>query len=147
MLREHPCLSRHIDPPRTYTRHWFSVLPQIWWSATVGWMKVSHITTNVLFQKIYIVVLKINEISSPSQKFIHPNRPDGVKVSMYTVCFLPEIEWNILIYTEKLCSPNPNPLGLISKTIILLGIEWHIQICIERSCLPIPTPHVGRAVC
>ena len=53
MLREHPCLSMHIEPPRTYIRHWISVLLQTWWSPTVGYMKASLITTNVLFQRIY----------------------------------------------------------------------------------------------
>ena len=40
------------EPPTTYIRHWISVLPQTWWSPTVGWMKASLITTNVLFQRI-----------------------------------------------------------------------------------------------
>ena len=30
MLREHPYLSMHREPPRTSTRHWFSVLLQTW---------------------------------------------------------------------------------------------------------------------
>ena len=30
-----------------------SVLPQTWWSPTVGWMKASLISTNFLFQTIY----------------------------------------------------------------------------------------------
>ena len=53
MLREHPYLSMHIEPPRTYIRHWISVLPQTWWSPAVGWMKASLISTNVLFQRIF----------------------------------------------------------------------------------------------
>ena len=53
MLREHLCLSMHIEPPGTYIRHWISVLPQTWWSPTAGWMKASLKSTNVLFQRIY----------------------------------------------------------------------------------------------
>ena len=51
MLREHPCLSMYMEPPRTYIRCWISFLPQTWWSpAVVGWKLV--ISTNVLFQRI-----------------------------------------------------------------------------------------------
>ena len=53
MLREYPCLSTCIEPPRKYIRHWISVLTQTWWSPTFGWMKASLITTNILFQRIY----------------------------------------------------------------------------------------------
>ena len=53
MLREHLCLSMHIESLRTYVRCWISVLPQTWWSPTVGWMKARLNSTNVLFQRFY----------------------------------------------------------------------------------------------
>ena len=53
MLREHLCLNMHIEPPRTYIRHWISVLLQTWCSWTVGWILASLIATNVLFKRIY----------------------------------------------------------------------------------------------
>ena len=46
-------LSMHREPPRTYIRHWISVLPKTWWSPTVGWMKTSLNSTNVLLMRIY----------------------------------------------------------------------------------------------
>ena len=71
----------------------------------------------------------------------------GVEESMYKF-FLLEIEWNVHIYTEDLCSPNHtllagNGVGInFQKNIILLEIKWHIQICTEKSCIPSVSSHV-----
>ena len=62
ILREHPCLSMHIEPPKTYARHSISVLLQTWlyfssssdlMTSSCGWMKTSLIATNILFKRVY----------------------------------------------------------------------------------------------
>ena len=53
MPRPHLLLSMHIEPPRTHLRCLISVFLQTWWSQSVGWMKASLTSTNILFHRIY----------------------------------------------------------------------------------------------
>ena len=71
-------------------------------------------------------------------------------VSMYIHFHLDEIEWNIQIWTLRLCSPNLNPLGakrqqLIYKDIICKQLNDISRYAQGRHICQ-PPPHVGRGV-
>ena len=54
--------------------------------------------------------LKLNKISRSAQKFVSHPSPHGGR-GVYINFSLPEIEYNIYLWTEKLCSPNSHILG------------------------------------
>ena len=80
MLREQPCLSMCIKPPRTYVRCSTSVVCQTWWSPTVvGWRLVlyqqmfcSRESTNYYLKSQVVHALDTGE-NQISDNIVHVN--------------------------------------------------------------------------
>ena len=104
MLREHPYLSMCIEPPRTYTRCNISVLSQPWWSpAVVGW-RLGLYSTNVLFKRIYQLLLKLANVPEVPLSQLYW---DIINTSKPTHLFTtkdddecPSFIWTILMHPE-----------------------------------------------